>query len=76
MLDKTALRTKITNYLKEVDPKASILGAAIHGAIKFEANNFDNILEQIVSAYHDRPDGVINVVGAVPMLLVLQYSKM
>lgn len=76
MSDKTVLRIKITNYLKEVDPETSILGAAIHGAIKFDGNNFDNILEQLISQYHDCPDGVINVVGAVPMLLVLQYSKM
>jgi len=72
--DNKRLKDKITNYLQQVDPNKSILGLAISGIIKHEFN-FDNLIKLCVENYYDNKDGMISVVGEVPMVLILKYSQ-
>lgn len=69
---KTKLRTKITNYLKEVDDK-SMMGCFIHAALNNQWN-FDNLIEVMKEEYHYAPQDMTKCIGEIPMRLILQYE--
>lgn len=75
MTSKSELQAKITRYLQEVDPQKSYWGAAIHAAIPFPSN-FNLLVKEVCEAYEHNKEGMIRVIGAVPMLLILKYSKL
>jgi hypothetical protein len=70
--EKGKLRESITNYLKEIDPEKSIIGLAIHGLIQHDFN-FENLITMLKSQYEDNPSGMIEVVGEIPMRLILKW---
>ena len=74
-MDKQTLKTKIINHLKEVDPDKSAMGLVIRNAIQKEIN-FENVVAFIKDQYADNKEGMIRVIGSVPMLLILQYHKL
>jgi hypothetical protein len=71
MENKSELKNKITNYLLEVDPKP-LIGAFIHAALNHEWN-FDQTLEVLKEQYQDNPKAMTQLIGEVPMRLILSY---
>lgn len=72
-MNKTQQRDKITSYLSQLNPEKSILSQAITGAIKYPWN-FENVIKLCKDAYVDNPRAITEVVGEVPMRLILKYN--
>ena len=73
--EKEKLRDKIISNLKELDPEKSIMADAIYHAVN-NHYNFENVVNLIISAATDNPDGMIQVIGNETLGLVLKYSKL
>ena len=72
--DKKLLKEKITGYLQRIDSEKSPLGSVIVNALKKDFN-FDNVIKLCVDQYNHNKEGMISVVGEVPMLLILKYNQ-
>lgn len=73
-MEYNTLKRKILNYLLEINPSHSIMAAAINGAAKYPPN-FENLVSMIYSQYQDNESLMTEIVGAVPMRLILKYLK-
>ena len=73
-MNRQHVRDKIIGYLSKLDAKKSVMHSAIHSGIQYNIN-FENVIDMVVSQYYDNKNGMISVVGEVPMALILIYSK-
>lgn len=73
-MDKTQLRQRIIDHLKEVEVTKTRMGCVISAAIRHQWN-FEMLIDLIKEEYRGCPSGMTKCIGEATMRLILSYNS-